>query len=246
MFVEYDLVFAKQAYCFQTNKGRVSATQKGIDMAKNKWILFVRSNLTLAPDCIYQYLNSLELISPVALMGHIVYRSPDRIFTNYLNNIKRGINSYKHHSKIPFKFLLFGNCLIQAKAFQNIKLNNFLKYYGGEELDFSEKLNQSFPNKIMSCQLSIASRNNHPAFEQHCLRLIEFGKYNFNYLSQINKQHILGGSNLLKSLFLNLNLANITLSLCTKLYKWELPYINYYIIRLGLFAAILVGIKQTR
>ena len=145
------LLFSKQAHSFKTNQGRVSATQKGIQMAKNDWLLFVRSNLTLNSNTIYEYLKSSRLVSPVAFMGQIIYNSSDEVFANYLNSNKRGINPYKHLADVHFKYLLFGNCLIHSKVFKNIQLNHSLKYYGGEELDFASKLEKKFP-KMMTAQ----------------------------------------------------------------------------------------------
>ena len=138
----------------------------------------------------------------VAVGGKIVYESEDQKFEAYLNHPARGINQYKQHEKIKYQHLIFGNCIIKQSIFQNINLNLELRAYGGEELEFSYRLNKKYPQQIIACKTAIVTRVNHPKLQIHCLRLEEFGRINFPLLNTVLQQSVIKYRLLLKTNFI--------------------------------------------
>ena len=190
-FNNYDLRFQKKSFGFTQNKGRVFATQKGIDIAKNEWVLFIQSNMKINFNILQSYAKAIMKSEGVAFGGTIDYQSSDLQFTKYLNNIGRGIKQYRQYEIIQYRHLLFGNAVIKKSIFDEISLNCQLKHYGGEELEFAFRLNQKYPNKIISCIDAKTTRINHPPLIKHYKRLIEFGKYNFPLLNKELQQTII-------------------------------------------------------
>ena len=85
---------------------------------------------------------------------------------------------------------MFANCIIHKSVFEYIKINLELKFYGGEELDFSYKLNKCFPNKIYSCKSAYVIRLGFPIYKKHCDRLMEFGATNLKILGLPLKKEV--------------------------------------------------------
>jgi len=240
-FNNFKLKFKKRGCGFDSNVGRVAVTNRGVVLANNTWFWFVRSNITLDKNALIEFVNSINAFAALAFMGKIVYSSADLVFEKYLNNKKRGINCYTHNDYIHYKNLLFGNSIIHCSVFNKIKLNHKLIKYGGEELDFSFLFNQSFPMSMRACSLSVVFRNNHPRLEEHLVRLTEFGKYNVQFLNNENKALLFGVFYFFISLSFLRGFFVCCISLMRILYKFDLPFINYYIIRFSLLCAVLRG-----
>ena len=144
-FINYKLIFPTKYFGFDKNRGRVYASQKGIELASGDWLLMLQSNVIVNNNLIIEYNKSINNNKILAIVGNICYQSHDKIFMNYLNNKNRGINKYKNIQPIHYRYLLFGNSLIKRHIFNQINLNLKLKFYGGEELDFAFKLNINSP-----------------------------------------------------------------------------------------------------
>ena len=231
--------FQKKSFGFKKNKGRVFATQKGIEIANHDWIFFLQSNMTVEPNILKVYSRSIKYNKAIAFGGSIQYTSSDLKFNQYLNHNKRGIRQYKQNQIVRYKHLLFGNSIIKKSIFKKISLNCQLKQYGGEELDFAYRLNKKYPNQIMACTSAITTRIDHPALLQHSSRLIEFGKYNFPLLDETLQKSIIYYRGFLR---------------WKLLFKWPIIILNklflclyflrirtFLIIKLILFTSILKG-----
>ena len=241
-YEEYSLFksrFIKRGEELKKNKGRVFATQRGINMASGEWLFFIRSNEILEKTTLSQYLTLMERHSSVAYAGSVRYECKDRAFASYLNNASRGVKKYQPGAIIKYKYLLFNNSLIHSSVFEFIQLNQELSKYGGEELDFSYKLNRLFPKKISACPGAVVLRKNYPSLKEHCCRLYEFGNHNLKKLGP----HLQGA--VIKQpclLFVNLNFLIKALYLfCFAIYKINIKFLNYYIIRVIMLCSILRG-----
>ncbi len=242
LFKSFDVGLKKKYFGFENNMGRVFATNKGVEIATGDWLLFLQSNMLVDSNLVMEYCKAIQNCSVVAIGGKIIYRSQDKAFEKYLNNQNRGINQYKQYSAIKYQNLLFGNCLIQKKIFKNIKLNTDLKYYGGEELDFSYRLNQQYHQQIIACTSSIVYRIDHPGLLKHIVRLEEFGKYNFLLLNSDLKTTIVKNK-----LFIleNVLIKNVILAVqIFSTYLYRLGIRNSIIIKLLLLLSLLKGYHQ--
>ena len=240
-FNNHIIKFSKNSYKINENKGRSFATEKGISISKGEWLYFIRSNELILKNTLSEYFKMISTKKLLAIMGVVKYQCKDKKFENYLNSNYRGVSRYISGSIIDYKFLLFNNSIIHRSIFNNIYINPKLTKYGGEELDFSFKLNQKYPNKIIACPNALVLRNDYPILEKHCERLIEFGSSNFKLLSLELKLKIINYK------FLLIPRTNILIDIlniiCRFLYKIDFRFkkINYNIIRLIMLCAILRG-----
>jgi len=241
LFQEFPLNIAKRGKKLDKNYGRTFATQKGIDYANGDWYLFIRSNEIINPDLILQYRDVMKQISGFAYMGRVKYTSKDKKFEKYLNHNEKGINRKQTGEKIHYKFLLFNNSLIKKVVFKHIKLNQDLTHYGGEELDFSFKLNDLFPNMIVACPRALVYRYNYPSLLNHCKRLEEFGYINFKVLSQKLKLDVVKYKILLKKYYLLKKMIFIADLLISSLNIYILQKSSYMLVRAQFLTSILKG-----
>ena len=184
MFRDFNLKFLKKSKKNRTNQGRSFSTQEGSKLASGDWYLFIRSNELVSKPLIEEFKKAIKTGRGYAYMGAVNYQSRDKCFEKYLNNKKRGVNPFPCGKKIHYKFLLFNNSIIYKRVFNLVSLNPKLKHYGGEELDFSFKMNRLFPNMICAWPDALVFRKNYPDFLSHCQRLEEFGFLNFPLLSK--------------------------------------------------------------
>ena len=245
-FEKYNLSFKKKSIKLKKNCGRVVATQKGINIAEGVWFLFVRSNVVLDPLLLSEYLRSIESNNAIALVGRIKYTSSDFSFTQYLNGPYRGVNKYKHNQCIHYKNLLFGNCIIHSDVFKKLSLNRSLRFYGGEELDLSEKIFINFRRKILACSKATVCRENHPGLIEHSNRLIAFGQLNFRHLSKNNQKTILSVFYYLKNFSFLSSIWNFLIFLSHSQYEGRTLNINYYLIRMGMLSSIMKGLTKLK
>ena len=246
-FERFNLKFEKKIVCLDRNSGRVFATQAGINIAGGEWFCFVRSNVVLRAGALLEFSKSInEAKNTIAFMGSIIYRSKDLAFQNYLNSFKRGINRYKHHEKIHYKYLLFGNSIIRSEVFKKFHLNQQMKHYGGEELDLAEKIYLYYQKPIRACKRSSAIRVGHPGFEEHCNRIKTFGQYNFQHLTLKNQKTVLGLGFYLKKIRL-LSFIWIVLSCFLKqIYCFKFPFLQRWIIRGSFFCFLMLGVLKSK
>ena len=114
-----------------------------------------------------------------------------------------------------------------------------LQSYGGEELDFAYRLNAEHPQQIIACKTAIVTRVNHPQLLAHCLRLEEFGNFNFPLLNKILQQSIVKYKLLLNKAFVFKPLILLINKVSLKLY--QLGWGSYGIIRVVVLTSILKG-----
>ena len=245
-FEKYNLVFEKQCIRLKKNCGRVYATQKGINAGKGSWFLFVRSNVFLDSNAIKEYFNSINSCSADAFMGNLQYNSKDKIFADYLNHPKRGINIYKHNNAIHYRHLLFGNSLFKSQLFNHFRLNQNLKFYGGEEIDLAERMFYLKNKKILFCEKAVAVRDNHPTFNNHVERMKEFGQKNLYYLSTRNQKLILHFCFYFKKFKFLIPAWSFLLWISKKTQKINFFGSYYFLIQLGLISAIMIGMCKSK
>ena len=241
LFEKFPLNIKKRGKILEKNCGRTFATQEGINYANGNWYLFVRSNETVHPDLILKYKDVIKHTFGFAYMGCVKYKSTDKKFEKYLNHNNRGINKKQIGQSIHYKFLLFNNALIKKEVFKHIKLNQDLTHYGGEELDFSFKLNDLFPNMIFACPQAVVYRNNYPSFLTHCKRLEEFGFINFKMLSKKLKLDVVNYKILLNKSYLLQKTICIADFFISYLNIYILQKSSYILVRVQFLTSILKG-----
>ena len=241
VFKTFNSPCAKLGKQLPTNSGRTFATQEGINLASGSWYLFIRSNEIVSTDLIVQFKKTMKKTRAYAYMGAVHYSSKNKTFLNYLNNPRRGIKLCDAGEKIHYKFLLFNNSLIIGRLFNQIKLNLDLTHYGGEELDFSSKLNKIYPNMICASPNAIVFRKNHPDLSSHCVRLEEFGCKNFKKLT-VNLQLDIVNYRFLLKKTLFLHCAVLALYVVCDFLNSKISNQNFYwLVRIQLLCAILKG-----
>ena len=245
LFKSFSLNFKKKFHKNEVNQGRSFSTQAGINIASGDWFLFIRSNETASRSLIDEYSLAISKYSGLAFMGVVRYQSKDKYFEKYLNNKKRGVNLFRCGEKIHYKFLLFNNSIIHKRIFRQVCFDSSLKSYGGEELDFSFKLNKAFPGMICACPRAIVYRNNYPSLKEHSSRLEEFGLFNFNALSK-NLQLQIVYYRLFLSRFILLRLIVFFIYFFCNTINTKIKIKpRYLIIRAHFLAAILKGYYKT-
>ena len=240
-FNSYLIKFSKNSYRIKRNKGRAFATKKGASISSGDWLYFIRSNEVILKNTLSEYFKIINGGGIFAIMGVVKYRCKDTRFENYLNSNYRGISKYASGSKIDYNYLLLNNSIIHQSILKKIHLNKDFDKYGGEELDFSFRLNKNYPGQTIACPKAIVLRNNYPILAEHCKRLIEFGKNNFKLLSFELKLKVIKYQFLLNPKMKPW--IDIINKLCIFLYKIDFRFkkINYTIIRLLMLCAILRG-----
>jgi len=241
LFNTFNLEFNKNSERFSSNRGRVFATQRGIDLAIGNWYLFIQSNEVFSSNILAEYINTIEHSRAKAYVGVVTYHSLDKLFEKYLNNLNRGVVRFLSGDIIHYKYLLFGNALIHCSVFSALQLNKKLHFYGGEELEFAYRFNKIFPNMIKASPSSVVYRNNHPCLSDHCKRLFEFGQKNFRHLNFQMKLDIVVYGVFLKPFYILKLLISAIYFFCSWLNKYDLKNINFYTIRLQLLSSILRG-----
>ena len=208
--------------------------------------MFAQSNVTLSPNTIYEYLKVLGTKQCLGWMGKIVYTSFDKLFEDYLNHSSRGINKYTNEVIIDYKYLIFGNCVVARDIFKTIQIRHSFTGYGGSELDFASRFNFFFPRTLRCCSRAVVFRNNHPSFLNQCNRFIEYGKHNFHLLSFTNKKLLLGKLAFFQHFFIMQYCCVIVLWFCKKIYKCNVFYMNFFVVRAAFLCSIVVGIKKIK
>ena len=181
----------KQIISLDSSNGRCHARNCGINLASGKFCLFTNSNIIPEKDFLSQYIQILSNPNLDGAAGIINYSSSDDVFENYLNNSRRGLKKLKAGELLPIEYVLFGNCAIKTKLLRNISgFNEKLNGYGGEEIELLNRINQTQELRLVKIDAN-SIRINHPGFNVHCNRLIEFGKTNFKLLDSDIQQKII-------------------------------------------------------
>ena len=87
LFQNFHLSYKKIGKKILENSGRSNATSQTIELANNKWVLCVRSNVVLDKRIILEYYYATMNHACVAFAGSIHYASCDKMFENYLKII---------------------------------------------------------------------------------------------------------------------------------------------------------------
>ncbi len=191
MFNNFEMEYKKIGKRLSKNVGRAAATQEGILQSSGEWLLFIRSNECFNADTLEEYLLAINSNLGLAYMGSVNYNSHEKLFAEYLNNKKRGTKLFDNGSVLHYRYLLFNNSLVHKSIFKKIALNKAFRNYGGEELDFSFRLSKAYKNKIIAWPSAVVNRSRYPGLKEHCLRLEEFGAFNFLLLNHELKKEVI-------------------------------------------------------
>ena len=247
LFNSYPLKFVKHSFSMQKNSGRMQSRLKGIQHVKGTWSLFLNSNVILKNNIFSEYLNSIKSIFPaIGYAGKIQYESQDKAFESYLNNKNRGINNLSHLSVVPFYNVLFSNCIIKTDAIKEINWKKNFSKYGGEELDFSHLLYSQNSTKILFYKSAIIYRKNHPGYYNHCNRLLEFGKYNFQELDRKLQLRVIKSKLFLKKNIFNYLIILSIVRILMFMYKIKIRTWNKLIIKLSFWGFIMLGHQKSK
>lgn len=242
MFNAFETGYKKIGKQLLRNHGRVVATQEGISRSLGEWLFFIRSNESLNTDTLEEYLLAINSNLGLAYMGSVNYSSHEELFVNYLNNKKRGTKLFDNGSVLHYRYLLFNNSLIHKSIFKKITLNKAFQGYGGEELDFSFRLSKVYKQKIIAWPSAVVNRSLYPGLREHCLRLEEFGAFNFLLLNHELKKEVIKLPFLLYNNHFFKLINSVVLSSLFWLYaKNSNLSISYYIVRASFLCSILKG-----
>ena len=181
----------KKIIQLKEQSGRCYARNYGINLASGEFCLFTNGNLIPEKNFLNKYINLLSTTDIDGAAGIINYSSSDRQFQNYLNNSKRGTKKFQEGALLPIEYVLFGNCVINTEMLKKIDgFNEGLTGYGGEELELLSRMQYDKELILLKIDASV-TRIHHPGLNDHCNRLIEFGKTNFKLLpNEIQKKII--------------------------------------------------------
>ena len=171
--------------------GRCKARNHGIKLAKGEFCLFTNSNTIPTANFINQYINDIYQFNIDGAAGVVNYTSNDKYFENYLNHPQRGLKKFCNQDLLSVNYVLFGNCTIKTSLLKQVSgFNEKLIGYGGEEIELLSRIEQIKELIIIKTDAGVL-RMNHPNFDEHCKRLIEFGETNFKLLPNQIKSKII-------------------------------------------------------
>ena len=223
--------------------GRSAARNVGINNAKGEWCIFTNSNIYVMSNFIYEYKKNIISNNIDIIAGGIIYEcKSDANYEMYLNNPFRGINNYDKLDIIPPKYVLFGNCCVKKKLFNNTEFDESIKLYGGEEIELISRIIRKNENiKIIKICNEVV-RKGHRNFINQCDRMEEFG-YNLADFPDKNIVHDIIPKFIRKAKFIIP--SKITIKILKSLYK-KLPFAKNTIIRLSFGFCVFRGWKSNK
>lgn len=214
------------------NLGAPESRNKGIEMAKNEWILFLDDDIIPNDDLLFHYIKAINQSSN-PIQGFVGVTK----FPKYINSFTKGIvasdiltffslaESYKEMA-----WGVTANLMIKREAIGSLRfLKNFPKFGGGEDIDICLNVVSKVHHKFKTIPEAIV---HHPWWNNRIIAYKRFFRWAFGD-SQLPKLHpefrYLNFPNVIESLFLGLIIGTVIYFLTNR----SLIYISLFGIIVG-------------
>ncbi|NKB71537.1 MAG: glycosyltransferase [Candidatus Latescibacteria bacterium] len=155
----------------QTNQGRAIARNTGIAAAAGEIIVFLDSDMTVAPDFLRLHAQAHRQYPGAVAIGQIRFgpQIPINCFTRYIES--RGVQGLHPGEAVPFKCFVTGNSSVARQLLLQVGLfDEDFRAYGGEDLELGYRLHQPRANFVYLPQA--LSLHHHIRPFQQILRLM--------------------------------------------------------------------------
>lgn len=166
----------------EQNRGRAAARNTGIAAATGDVILFLDADMQPEPDFVRQHAlahcdpDVIGVVSNPVLEG----LDPADPYHRYLRS-RPGARGVGAGRPLPFKYFIIGYTSVKANAVHEV--GGFDERFSyGEDLDFSYRLSQRFPQGLRYSDRPIVHHYDHGDLDARLSKLREFGRDNLPLL----------------------------------------------------------------
>jgi glycosyltransferase involved in cell wall biosynthesis len=163
------------------NRGRASTRNLAIPHVDSRYVLFLDSDMRLAPDALARHTVVLDE-SACASVGSVRYSNTDsNLWARYLS--VRRLNRWPAGARLPFNQFAGANVAVPTEDF--VALNGFderLVNYGGEDAEFGYRLAHDLHRPILSNPSAEAISTEPKTVAMALAEFREFGRTNLQYL----------------------------------------------------------------
>ena len=188
-FTELDCEIEIEVLKLSKNSGPAKARNLGLDKAKADLILFLDSDLTVAPDLIEKHIACYKQVSVVGVRGE------NKTFGNekrnkwqrYLDSSLRGPRkAYAQTGKreVTYKEVNTNNFSIRGSVLNlELRFDEKIIHYGGEDMIFAYELSKQNRGQILYEPKAMIFHE-HRGFMATMAKMEEYGKETIHYLLQ--------------------------------------------------------------
>ena len=163
----------------KNNKGRSYTRNKGIQNSSGQILIFVDCDIEVDQNFVSNHVKKHLDDNIIGLLSNIQYQNlncKDK-YHQYLIYGNRGVKKKDDNKPIHFKNFIIGCTSIKASAVKKIGgFNENINIYG-EDLDFSYRLNQLFPNQLYYTTKIKVYINNLKTIDEAIFLLKQYGQH---------------------------------------------------------------------
>ena len=166
------------------NMGLSATRNTGIARGDSDLIAFLDGDMTVENDWVESFLPYFDK-DTIGVMGDNV--APLDIALNpvekYYFGEKRGARQFGDGAHISFQYMLYGNAMIKrSKLVEAGLFDEKITQYGGEDTDLSAKIWDKHGRGFVFSKKSNSTHFHRRSFNQFCLSMETYGKYNLPIL----------------------------------------------------------------
>lgn len=131
------------------NRGLAAARNTGIRHATGDIIIFLDSDMEVAPNFIESHVSHFRRPEVIGVVGEMrpAPETPYDKYQQYLYEGRRGARTYRSDQALSYKVFLFNASSVRLTALRQIGLfDENIRSYGGEDTEMAFRLWQQFPN----------------------------------------------------------------------------------------------------
>ena len=168
----------------EQNKGLSATRNTGVTIGNADLVAFLDGDMIVKNDWIESFLPYFKK-NIIGVMGDNV--PPPGIILNpmekYYFGSKRGARQFGDGSLISFQYMLFGNAIIKRSKLLEVGFfDEKINQYGGEDTDLSAKIWDKHGRGFVFSKKSNSTHFHRRSFNQFCLSMETYGKYNLPIL----------------------------------------------------------------
>ena len=242
------------------NCGLAAARNTGIQKSNAEIIIFLDSDMEVAPDFISRHIAWYKRPEVVGIVSELqpAPESPYDKYQRYLYESKRGARVIGANKPLPFQYFIFGITSVRWSALATVGgFNADIRHYGGEDTELAYRLWQKYPTGLFFDPEIIVIHHHYRPFQQ-VLKIVEqFGRHVVPYIVEKHPElsrlygmqfvKPLGGNNWNLKYWIGRTLqTDVALEIFWFLFEIK-PYpISNFLVRGLLASALLRGITASR